>query len=84
MIHSFLETADHDGFAQGWFDGLNGQPACPRPELGPGMFDLEYLKHYRAAYADGHATATRERERREVLRAVRSSQAIQEHERDDN
>lgn len=67
MTSSFLEEAEQEGFAQGWFDGLQNQPAIPKPAISPGMFDLEYLKRFKISYLDGHATALREQERREIL-----------------
>ena len=67
MAMTVLDKADKDGFEQGWFDGLHGQPAIAKPALSPGLFDLEYLKRFKAAYLDGHATAQQEMARREEL-----------------
>jgi hypothetical protein len=83
MARTFLEDADHEGFAQGWFDGMHRQSAVPKPKLSPGMFDLEYLKRFKAAYQDGHETAREEWQRRKLLLQSKSHQKSHALERDD-
>jgi hypothetical protein len=58
---------DQDGFEQGWSDSMNGKPAVPQPGISFGMFDVAYLKEFKSAYLDGHATACREMQRRKAL-----------------
>ena len=84
MNTSFLKEAERQGFEQGWFDGLHGQPVHPKPVLGVGLFDLDYLKVFKAAYLDGHATLKAEMDnRRKALLQTRSHQHSIEHERSD-
>lgn len=58
---------DQDGFEQGWSDGMNGTPAVPQPTIAFGMFDVAYLKEFKAAYLDGYTTACKEMQRRTAL-----------------
>lgn len=82
-MSTYLEEAEQEGFAQGWFDGLHGQPSIPRLALSPGLFDLAYMKRFKSAYLDGHATATKEMQRRKILLQSRSLHEDQILERDD-
>lgn len=72
-----------DGFAQGWSDGLNNYPAIPHPAIVLGLFDPGYLLGFKQAYADGHATAKRERGRQAELLEAKANHLLQQRERDD-
>ena len=74
---------DQDGFEQGWSDGMNGKPAVPQPGISFGMFDVTYLKGFKTAYLDGHATACREMQRRKTLLQSKNQQNSHVLERDD-
>jgi len=74
---------DQDGFEQGWSDGMNGKPVMPQPTITFGMFDVAYLKGYKAAYLDGHVTARKEMQRRRALLQSNHPQKRNALERDD-
>lgn len=74
---------NQDGFEQGWFDGMNGKSAIPQPAITFGMFDAAYLKGFKAAYLDGHATACKEMQRRRALLQSNHPQKSNTLERDD-
>lgn len=74
---------DQDGFEQGWSDGMNRKPALPQPKIAFGMFDVAYLKGFKAAYLDGHTTACKEMQRRTALLQSNHPQRRNALERDD-
>ena len=74
---------DQDGFEQGWSDGLNGKPSAPQPTITFGMFDVVYLKGFKTAYLDGHATARKEMQLRRALLQSNYPQKSNSLERDD-
>lgn len=74
---------DQDGFERGWHDGMNGKSAMPQPTITFGMFDVAYLKGFKAAYLDGHATARTEMQRRRALLKSNHTQKSNALERDD-
>ncbi len=84
MRQSLLKEAETKGFEQGWFDGLHGKASNPRPALGIGLLDLDYLKAFKASYLDGHATASEDMQRRQraLLQSKATVQTI-DHERGD-
>ncbi len=82
MSDNLSDQGDRDGFEQGWFDGLHGKAAQPRPALGIGLFDVDYMRHFSAAYKDGFETAHKELARREDLLRNRELHDGLEHARD--
>lgn len=83
MTSESINDADTRGFEAGWFDGLRACPKQPRPPLGPGLFDITYLIHYKAAYLDAYDAARAELDRRESLLKTRVHRDVQVRERDD-
>ena len=83
MPQDFLKEADARGFESGWFDGLHSYPKEPRPPLGPGLFDITYLRVFRAAYLDAYDAARKELERKESLLKTRLHRDAQVKEQDD-
>ena len=83
MTHDFLKDAEARGFESGWFDGLHSCPKQPRPPLGPGLFDVTYLRAFKAAYLDAYDAARKERDRKESLLKTRVHRDAQVKERDD-
>ena len=81
-MSNFLKDAEAKGFEAGWFDGLHACPKKPRPPLGPGLFDVEFLRTFKAAYLDAYNAARDELRRRESLLKTRVHRDAQIKERD--
>ena len=82
-MSNYLKDVEAKGFEAGWFDGLHACPKQPQPPLGPGLFDVEYLTAFKAAYLDAYDAARDERHRRESLLKTRVHSGTQIKERDD-
>ena len=83
MQNGFVKEAEARGFESGWFDGLHACPKAPKPDLGPGLFDIQYLRVFKAAYLDAYEAAQKELARREHLLKPRMYHDAQIQERDD-